>query len=361
MNQSRATLLILAATILVAVMLTLPCQSAPAPTPPEPSKPIVLKFASHAPPRLGLISKGFVPLLTELETKSKGRIKIEYYHAESLLKSADMWDGTVKGITDISWTVFAYTSNFPLLCDLSALPFSYSKPSVGGMAQLRLFNQGLLDKELNKAKVLGFDPTAPAAIISRKPIKTPADLKGKSFRAATRMHTNIVKTLGGSPVSIPIAETYVAIERGVVDGALSAYAPAGAFKLYEVCKYATPLKLGGLATGLVMNKARYEALPKDLQSIVDEVLGGDRSTKFLCQIDDAVEDEAIVKILPEAKGTIVQLSDAELAAFYKPLEPFWINWADAMEAKGLPAKNLINKWMSTTKELGYTVPIKTSF
>jgi len=320
-------------------------------------KPIVLKVAHHASPKNPFWETGIAPLCKELETKSQGRIKIEYYHAESLLKAVDMWDGTVKGIADLSWTVFSYTPIFPLLSDLAALPFSYPAASFGGKAQLRLYKERLLDKELDKAIVLGFDPTAPAGIISKKPIRTPSDMKGKSFRAAGEMHTRIVKTLGGTPVAMPIGDTYIALERGVIDGALTAISPAAAFKLEQICKYYTEIKLGGLATGLVMNKASYQALPKDLQHIVDEVMGGERSTVFMGKADDAYDQGAARQTFIRAGVNFISLSDNELAAFYDPLKPLWSEWITKMESKGLPAKQLVNRWITIMRELGYIVPI----
>jgi TRAP-type C4-dicarboxylate transport system substrate-binding protein len=355
MNRNRMTMVIISTLISVAVLFAWPCKPAAA------EKPIVLKIAHHASPRNPFWQTGIAPLCQKLEGKSQGRIKIEYYHAESLLKSVDMWDGTVKGITDLSWTVFAYTPIFPLLNDLAALPFSYPAASFGGKAQLQLYKEGLLDKELDKAIVLGFDPTAPAGILSKQPIKTPADMKGKSFRAAGEMHTKVVKILGGTPVALPIADTYVGLERGVLDGGLTAISPAAAFKLHQICKNYTEVKLGGLATGLVMNKASYQALPKDLQRIVDEVMGGEQSTIFMGKADDAFDKVAARQTFIGAGVNFISLSDTELMAFYDPLQPLWSEWVTNMEAKGLPAKKLVNRWIAIMKDLGYTVPVKVSF
>jgi TRAP-type C4-dicarboxylate transport system substrate-binding protein len=206
--------------------------------------------------------------------------------------------------------------------------------------------------------VLGFDPTAPAGILSKKPIKTPADMKGKSFRAAGEMHTKVVKALGGSPVAMPIGDTFVALERGVLDGALTAVSPAAAFKLEQISKYYTEVKLGGLATGLVMNKARYQALPKDLQHIVDEVMGGEQSTVFMGKADDGYDQGAARQTFIRAGVNFISLSDSELASFYDPLKPFWTEWVTNMESKGLSAKKLVNRWIALMKDLGYIVPIK---
>jgi len=355
MNRNRMTMVIIVSLITVAMLFGWPWESTAA------EKPIVLKFAHHASPKNPFWETGIAPLCQELERKSQGRIKIEYYHAESLLKSVDMWDGTVKGIADLSWTVFAYTPIFPLLNDLAALPFSYPAASFGGKAQLKLYKEGLLDKELDKAIVLGFDPTAPAGIHSKQPIKTPSDMKGKSFRAAGEMHTKVVRILGGTPVALPIADSYVALERGVIDGALSAISPAAAFKLQEICKYYTEVKLGGLATGLVMNKARYQALPKDLQRIVDEVMGGEQSTVFMGKADDGYDQGVARQTFIRAGVNFISLSDSELASFYDPLKPFWTQWVTSMESKGLPAKKLVNRWIAIMKDLGFTVPVQASF
>jgi TRAP-type C4-dicarboxylate transport system substrate-binding protein len=351
MNGNRMSTIMLIP-LALAIMFAWPCKSAAA------EKPIILKFAHHATPSNPFWKTGIAPLCQELEAKSQGKIKIQFYHAEALLKSVDMWDGTVKGITDMSWTVFSYVPMFPLLSDLSGLPFGYPRASFGGKSQLKLYREGLLDKELDKAIILGLNPTSPAVILSKQPIRSPADMKGKSFRAAGEMHTKLVKDLGGSPIALPIGDTYVALERGVLDGAVTACAPALAFKLHEVAKFVTPLQLGGLATGLVMNKSSYEALPKDLQQIVDEVMGGEASTIFMGKADDEFSEFASTKAFPKAGVNFLSLSEAELAAFNKPLETIWSDWVKSAEAKGLPAKKVLERWLAIMKELGYVMPIK---
>ncbi len=320
-------------------------------------KPIVLKFAHHAGPGMPFYKNGIAPLLQELEDKSNGRIKIEYYHAGSLLKAQDMWDGTVDGITDLSWTVFSYSRLFPITSDLCGLPYSYPDATTGGLAILKLYQEGLLDKELSYAKILGFAPSNPAKILSKRPIQTPEDIKGMSFRAAGELHIKIANALGATPVALTIGDTYVSLERGVIDGVISAYGPDFGVKLDEVAKYATPLQLGGLATGLVMNKDKYERLPKDLQALVDEVLGGEASTRFMTKADDDFEEFA-AKTMAEKNGvTFATLSKSDDLAYQKLLQPLWVEWIAQMEKNKVPAQKIVKRWSEVTSELGYSVPV----
>jgi len=106
---------------------------------------------------------------------------------------------------------------------------------------------------------------------SKRPIRTPADLKGLKIRVQeTPLYMTMIKSLGANPTGIPWPETYMALQTGVADGQENPVSVILNNKLQEVQKYLT---LDGHVYGVdwfVVNEKFYQSLPKDLQAIVNE-------------------------------------------------------------------------------------------
>lgn len=106
---------------------------------------------------------------------------------------------------------------------------------------------------------------------SKRPIVKPEDVKGLKMRTTgSPAHIEAFKELGANPVPMPIAELYTALEMKTVDGQEH---PLGVFyssKFYEVQKYVSLTYHAYSALILVMNKAKFDALPAAQQKAVVE-------------------------------------------------------------------------------------------
>jgi len=109
------------------------------------------------------------------------------------------------------------------------------------------------------------------SMVSKKPVRTLADLKGLKIRAPQGMSGEIFARLGAAPVQLPGSEVYTALERGVVDasdwGTLSMNDDLGYHKLAKYPSYPGfhSMPMGDVA----INKAKWDALPADLKAIVE--------------------------------------------------------------------------------------------
>ena len=76
--------------------------------------------------------------------------------------------------------------------------------------------------------------------------------------------------LGANPTVIPGNEVYMALQNGVVDGAVTTPSFAVSMKLDEVLKYITDIKLvfGGYI--FAMNKSFYDGLSSDMQTKIND-------------------------------------------------------------------------------------------
>ena len=85
------------------------------------------------------------------------------------------------------------------------------------------------------------------------------------------MQSATVKALGGSPVTMPITEAYTSLEKGVVDGILTAFTAMKSFRLYGVTKYSISMGLNASPFCVAMNQKKFDSLPPDIQKIFEKL------------------------------------------------------------------------------------------
>ncbi len=110
----------------------------------------------------------------------------------------------------------------------------------------------------------------PSSIISRAAIRHLADIKGKKLRVlAADMQQEMIKRLGGSPVAMTLGDVLPAIQQGTIDGAVLATTVDATMKMYDAAKYITETGQPFIFSMAFISKKWYDALPKDLQTIID--------------------------------------------------------------------------------------------
>jgi len=106
-----------------------------------------------------------------------------------------------------------------------------------------------------------------------RPLETPADFENWKFRvsgstAYVMAMANMSEGTGMTLETIPWADLYNALERGVVDGCWAAYGHLVDARIGEVTSYYTELGLGWDASNIAMNLELWESLPADLQDAI---------------------------------------------------------------------------------------------
>jgi TRAP-type C4-dicarboxylate transport system substrate-binding protein len=165
-----------------------------------------------------------------------------------------------------------------------------------------------------------------------------ADMKGLKIRGAGAVQSAFIKGLGGTPVTLPITEVYTSMEKGVLDGVLTAFTAMRSFRLYDVSKYSIRAGLTAAPMAVAMNKKTWNSLPPDIQKILNNLR---RRYAFECA---GIYDEDLEKALKlgQSKGKVIYpLAAAELAKWKEKAEPSYDKWVADMKAKGLPGEELL--------------------
>jgi len=280
----------------------------------------------------------------EIEKRTNGQVAIQIFPTGTLTKPQQCYDGVVNGISDIGMSVFAYTrGRFPVMEALD-LPLGYPSGKVATRAANAFYDK-FKPAELDDVKVLYLHAHGPGLLHTQKPVRTMEDVKGLKIRS-TGLSARIVKALGGVPVAMPQNAAYEALQKGVVEGTFAPMETLKGWKQAEVIKYTTDSRAIGYTTAMyvVMNRGKWEKLPKDIQKIFEEVsrewidVHGEQWDK-----DDAAGREYTLSL----GNQIIELSDAETARWEKAVQPIMDDYAAAVTAKGLDGAAYVN----TLKEL----------
>jgi TRAP-type C4-dicarboxylate transport system substrate-binding protein len=105
---------------------------------------------------------------------------------------------------------------------------------------------------------------------SKKALRTPDDWKGVKFRVPSTATSDWLGGMGASAQFMAFSEVYTAMERGILDGAMSGADAGYGQRWYEVTKYMNGPLLNRQRFAHVINKDVWSKLPSDLQAIMIE-------------------------------------------------------------------------------------------
>ncbi len=269
----------------------------------------------------------------EIEKRTNGKVKITYFPGGTLSPAPQIYDGVVKGISDIGFSCFAYTAGkFPLM-EAIDLPLGY-KSGTQATKLVNAFYAKFKPKELDDTKVLILHGHGPGIIHTIKPVNKLEDLTGMKIRA-TGLAAKIVTALGGAPVGAPQPETYDALRTGVVDGSMSPKEALQGWKWGEIVKYTTECYGSAYTTAMfvVMNKEKWNALPPDVQKVFEDV--SREWIKKQGALWDKIDKDG-AKFAKDKGVKTISLSAAENARWAASVKPLLDNYVTNMKAKGLP-------------------------
>ncbi len=296
------------------------------------------------------------PWAKKVEEATKNRVKIDIFPAQTLAKGPDIFNAVKSGVADMGWCWHGYWPDMTPLSDVITLPGLPSKSAEQGSEVLwKLYERfPAIQREYKDVHMLQLWTGDPRFLItSKKQVKTMEDIKGLKIRTAGGPPTEQMKALGAVPVLIPMPETYQSLDKGVVDGLDISWEATNSYRLYEVAKYYTFAPLTTTYFSMVMNRQKWESLPKDLQQAITSVSGLEAAKFWGRNFFDTVE-AAVVENAKKGGYTLVKyvLPPEEGERWVKAsAEPIWKEWVKKMEAKGRPeAQQILNAALEMFKK-----------
>ena len=285
----------------------------------------------------------------EIEKRTNGKVKITYYPGGALLKGPKIYDGIRKGITDIGMSVFGYSRGvFPSM-EAIDLPMGYPNGKAA-TAIINDFYNKFKPKELDKVKVMYLHAHGPGLLHSKRAVHKMDDVKGLKIRSYG-FNAKVAAALGGVPVAMGQGGVYEALQKGVVDATLSPMEVLKGWKQGEVIKYTVECYSVGYTAGfyVAMNLDKWNALPKDVQKVIEEV-NNEWIPKHGKAWDDS--DKAGREFTLSLGNEIIPLSKEESARWAKAAQPVIEGYIKDKGAKGLPAKDYVDTLKALVKKYG---------
>ncbi|MBE3145396.1 MAG: TRAP transporter substrate-binding protein DctP [Planctomycetes bacterium] len=236
----------------------------------------------------------------------------------------------------------------PLAAVAANCPMTFRKAEEGLHFHFKLgFEQMLKDAHAKHNLLYYTEKIYPTAMIGRKQIRSIEDFKGYKVRSSGAI-ADMLKELGASTSLIPGEELYLALQTGVVDGAhWGAAGGALTMKLCEVAKYYIQPDLAMAGTDvIVINNDAFNALPKDLQKILDKAL----KERVYKRTREYVGDErkALQTMIKDYNVTVSTLKPADQKIMMAAAMKQWDKVA-AKDADSAKAIDMLKKYLKKLK------------
>jgi len=310
--------------------------------------PVKLTYSNFFPPG-HIQSKLAEAWCKEVETRTNGQVVVEYFPGQTLTKARQVYDGVVEGISDVGFSVLAYTrGRFPVMSAVD-LPLGYTSGTVATKV-INAVYQKFMPKELMDTQVMYLHAHGPGLIHTKsKPVHKMEDMKGLKFRGHGTSAA-VVKALGGTPVPKPMPETYQMLQKGVVDGAVYPFEANKGWKLGEVTRFATADFTAAYTTSffVVMNKDKWNAISAANQKIIEQI-NMEWADKH-GEAWDTSDAKGIVFFLNQG-GQIIGLDAKEGERWKNAVAPIIEDYKATMNTKGFKGNELVDFTINTLNSL----------
>ncbi len=214
------------------------------------------------------------PFWTEaLPEASGGKISVEMTTFDQMgVKGGDVFRLLSDGVFDVGMTVADYTvGDAPELEGLD-VPLIATDPAAARkmVDAARPMVEDIMRDRFG-AKLLAIAPYPPQVVFCNAEISALQDLEGKKIRGSGRMTTKFLEALGAEGVNLGFSEVPGALERGVIDCAITGSGSGYSAGWWESSTHLMTLPLGGWdSVATAMNRDKWESLSPETQSFLLE-------------------------------------------------------------------------------------------
>jgi len=255
-----------------------------------------------------------------VKERTKGQVEIKVFPAQQLGTDPEMVQQAQMGTLEIVLPPTAKISGFAAQLQLADLPFLFpSKEICYQVLDGPVGDKVLALLDAKGLKGVSFWESGFKQITANKAIRKPEDFAGMKVRV---MESPLLiaqyKQVKANPVPIDFAETYNALQQGVVDAQENPLVSIVNMKFYEVQKYTMLSNHGFLGYAFLFSKKVYEGLPADIQKIMRDTA---RELASFERQDTARREAGYIERIKKGGSQIVTLTPQELQGFAKAFLP----------------------------------------
>jgi len=263
-----------------------------------------------------------------------------------------------KGTLDIGLVPIGFEQSRAALLNYSAyVPFTSPDPVLQRKVSQRMMDEvpALQDSmKVYKSYVLATMSSEAYGLATTFDWNTMDGLKGQRIGVAGS-NAPLFFPVEAVPVTLGIGEHYQAMQTKLIEGSLFYISGMEAFKLKEVAKFWNKTGFGSLSTIVAfMNTDTRTKLPAQIVKIIDAVAleTADKVAETSKQRDQDVEASLRAEAI-----TINTLPEAERRRWAQLLIDLPARAAKELDAKGLPATQVLKTYIQFLNEAGYQFPV----
>jgi TRAP-type transport system periplasmic protein len=309
------------------------------------SAEIVLRFGSINTQGTAIYDKVLEPFARAIEDASDGRIEVALKPMGGYGKPTDLFNMVEKGDIEIASTVQGYNpGRFPQ-SSVMELPLMFQNSVAGTEAMMALYKEGLLDKDYASVKVLALYVLPPYPIwTTGKKIQSVRDFRGLRLRTPSTTVGVALAKLGAIPLGIPLNLLGDTIASGYLDAiaygwdSVTTAKGVGGKLLIDQLHSVVDAGLAAPALMVVMNRAKWDALPPDLKAIIEKHSAG--LARANAELREAQEGNTKKRLQAYPRLTAFTFDDQQRAELQRLTMPAIDEWKASMAKQGLDGAKL---------------------
>ncbi|MEL6207491.1 MAG: TRAP transporter substrate-binding protein [Pseudomonadota bacterium] len=192
-------------------------------------------------------------------------------HDQMGLGVGDVFRLLGQGVYDVAMTVGDYAvSDAPELEGLDVPLVAVDADSARTMVEAARPLVDDIYAERFNSKVLAIAPYPPQVVFCNADVASLSDLQGLKVRASGRMTAKLLEALGAEGINVSFSEVPGALQKGVVDCAVTGAGSGYSAGWWEVSTHLLPIPLGGWDSVVTaMNMDKWNSLDADTQSLIE--------------------------------------------------------------------------------------------
>jgi len=185
---------------------------------------------------------------------------------------------------------------------------------------------------------------------TKREVRLPKDTKGLKLRSGGGAMDQTLHYIGATSISSPPAESYEAVQRGVIDGVVMNSVSIFAYKLHELVKFSTRgTAIGSFVATLSINENVWQNLPQDIQKAM--LQAGEEVAKSFGISQDTDINKLVQQFVEKQGLKVHDLTPDEQKIWSQTMLPVEQLWVDQMKAKGLPGQQVLDERKKITQEI----------
>ncbi|WP_032093118.1 TRAP transporter substrate-binding protein [Necropsobacter rosorum] len=283
---------------------------------------VTLKLA-HNLDQSHVVHQALAAMAKEVQEKSNGDLKIRIYPSGQMGGPRETIELIQNDALDMTKASASEMESFVKEFSVFSCPYLFDDEDHFKKVLFGDIGKALADKTKNSGfNIIASYVAGTRSFYAKKPIYSPADMKGLKIRVVSTPTTNrMIELLGGSPAPIPFGEVYTALQQGVIDGAENNIPSYYQTRHVEVAKYYVEDQHTSVPDYLIISSKVWDKLNDNQKKILQDAAKNSETYQ------QKLWDEETARSRAEAEKVGATFIKVDKQPFRDALQPLYTEFA----------------------------------